>query len=224
MRALCESPQGEQSIAAPPFELPVVSFVVGSVAKVVGLWGVYADSLRHLTIFIAVCLLISIRIFPAALSSPPSPAPDFCICWRPGNHPAARSGDMCAPSRRATSGCGNYGACTPWHAHENMMFPLMVRRCILTIAGAPLPSVNLMWLSTVSNLALAITDFVLVVVAGHIRNMLMGNWFSGAFQLLIFPTYSPSSTCNLSFFPSTQLVANHSQPTHERNRLVPLLS
>ena len=76
---ICESPQGEQRIAAPPFELPVVSFVVGSVAKVVGLWGVYADSLRHLTIFIAVCLLISIRMFPAALSSRPSPAPIFAI-------------------------------------------------------------------------------------------------------------------------------------------------
>ena len=63
--------QGDHQMATAPFELPFLSFSFGILFKLVGLWGVYTNSLRHLTIFIAVCLLFTIRASLTPLNTLP---------------------------------------------------------------------------------------------------------------------------------------------------------
>uniref|UniRef100_A0A6T8J476 Uncharacterized protein n=1 Tax=Hemiselmis andersenii TaxID=464988 RepID=A0A6T8J476_HEMAN len=49
-----------QHISSPPLELATVSFVFGIVVKLMGGYGVFYNSIRHITMFIAATLLLSI--------------------------------------------------------------------------------------------------------------------------------------------------------------------
>lgn len=52
---------GEVNLSAPPIEVTGACFALSILAKLVGAWGVYTQRVRHVSIFIAVNLLLVIR-------------------------------------------------------------------------------------------------------------------------------------------------------------------
>jgi hypothetical protein len=52
---------GDINFSMPPLELTAASFSIGILAKLIGLWGVYKQRIRYISIFISIGLLLTIR-------------------------------------------------------------------------------------------------------------------------------------------------------------------
>ena len=69
---------GEVNLSAPPLEVTGACFAFGILAKLVGGWGVYVQRIRHVSVFIAVNLLLAIS--ESSILVPVTTRANFICC------------------------------------------------------------------------------------------------------------------------------------------------